>query len=65
MLNPTHYSAKNGYIADAELVELVDDPQAEKAAGTTSPICVVAGGAIAISAALPDFCPSGACTTQC
>lgn len=65
MLNTTHYAAENGYVPDAELRELVEDPQAEKAAGTTSPVCVVTGGAIAASAALPDFCPSSACTTQC
>lgn len=52
----------NGYISDEELAAVTDQDQ--HAAATTVP-CAVGGGAIAVSAALPDFCPSGACTTRC
>lgn len=65
MLTTKDYTKANGYVSDAELVELTEDNVVGAAAGTTTIPCVIGGGAIAISAALPDFCPSGACTTQC
>ncbi len=54
----------NGFISDDDL-SLVEDQNQLAAAGTTSIPCAIGGGAIAISAALPDFCPTGACTTRC
>lgn len=65
MLTSKDFTKANGYVSDAELVELTDDNVVGAAAGTTTVVCVIGGGAIAFSAALPDFCPTGACTTRC
>ncbi|WP_315097824.1 class II lanthipeptide, LchA2/BrtA2 family [uncultured Cellulomonas sp.] len=50
----------SGFIGEDELTELVD--------GTESggfPWLTVVSASIALSAALPDFCPTGACTKSC
>lgn len=65
MLTTRDFSTANGYVSDAELVEMTEDGVGGAAAGTTTIPCAIGGGAIAISAALPDFCPTGACTTRC
>ncbi|WP_454085906.1 class II lanthipeptide, LchA2/BrtA2 family [Georgenia sp. Marseille-Q6866] len=65
MFTTRDYTPANGYVSDAELVELTEDTVVDAAAGTTTVPCAIGGGVIAISAALPDFCPTGACTTRC
>lgn len=52
----------NGFVSDEELVAIADQ---DSHAGATTVPCAVAGGLIALSAALPGFCPTGACTTRC
>ena len=64
MLNNSNFTKANGFVSDDELIELAEDPQGGQAGTTTVP-CAIGGGIIAASAALPDFCPSGACTTRC
>jgi hypothetical protein len=59
------YDRSTGFVGADELVLLADDGAEPGVAGTTTVPCAVAGGIIAASAALPDFCPSGACTTKC
>ncbi|WIE65092.1 class II lanthipeptide, LchA2/BrtA2 family [Curtobacterium sp. MCLR17_036] len=54
-----------GYVAEDELVLLADDGVDAGVAGTTTVPCGVAGTIIAASAALPGFCPTGACTSKC
>lgn len=58
-------TSENGYVSDEELQLITDEANDLVGAGTTTPLCVIGGGAIAVSAALPDFCPTGACTTRC
>jgi len=58
-------NGRTGYVPEDELILIADESQELGVAGTTTVPCAIAGGAIAVSAALPDFCPSGACTTRC
>ncbi len=60
----THTRTRTGYIAEDELVLLSENAH-DVSAGTTTVPCATAALTIAASAALPGFCPTGACTTQC
>jgi hypothetical protein len=55
---------RTGFIAEDDLVLLSENAQ-DVSAGTTTAPCAVAGLTIAATAALPGFCPTGACTTRC
>lgn len=54
-----------GFVGEDELVLLAEDGADHGVAGTTTVPCAIGGGAIAASAALADFCPTGACTVRC
>lgn len=50
----------SGFIGEGELTELVDGTESGGWAWLT-----IISASIALSAALPDFCPTGACTKSC
>ncbi|MFK4788598.1 class II lanthipeptide, LchA2/BrtA2 family [Microbacterium sp. ZW T5_56] len=58
-------TARTGFIAEDELVQMSAQEQSVEAGGTTTVPCGVIGLTIAASAALPGFCPTGACTSRC
>lgn len=64
MLTDITPNGSNGYVSDDEL-QLLTEENELISAGTTTVPCAIGGGIIAASAALPDFCPTGACTTRC
>lgn len=59
-----HTSSRTGFVAEDDLVLLADNAQ-DVSAGTTTVPCATAALTIAATAAIPGFCPTGACTTQC
>jgi len=63
---PEFIDPTTGYIPEDELIRLADDAEGLPAAGvTTSVPCAIASITVAASAALPGFCPTGACTKSC